>query len=299
MKRKLVLGSLVAIMAVGCVAEDPTVYFVLANQLVTRKAQCIVKGGSSGSVEAQSVGYMDLLQTNRYLMFPIVQNQLPELEKAVGQNESTMHLDPHTITMTGAWVTYEIAGLQGPYNAGSNGPDGEPISDSTSLPGKVYVPTSGTVAPDNVTTLMMEVIPPEVGTLLDADKGFDVKYNAGMLQTKVVLQGFLGDGTEVHTPPFNFAIKVCRGCLVNYDETASYCCQSSKEVQYVPCWPGQDEASPCRLVCELLHPGMPRAFEKRAMLLGLTGSLADTLSASDLDSVEKSFDDNPEEEEEL
>lgn len=291
MKRKLVIGSLAAMMLVGCVAEDPTVFYVMANQLVTRKVQCIVKGGSSGSVEAQSVGYFDLLQANRYLMFPMIQNQMPELDKAVGQNESTMHLDPHTITITGAWVTYEMQGLQGPYNAGAAGPDGEPIAAETKLPGKVFVPASGAIAPDNAGTVMIEVIPPAVGMMLDSDVAFDQMYVAGMLQTKVVMQGYLLDGTEVHTPPFNFAIKVCRGCLVNFDVPPKECCNASTEVSYVPCWPGQDEASPCRIACDLLYQGSPRAVEKRALLMSKTDSLANPPTGDALDFVLKTFSD--------
>jgi len=295
MRKKIMVGALAGILLAGCVAEDPTTFLVIGNQLVTRKMQCVIKVGG-GALEFQPIGVLDLLQTNQYYMFPVVKNQLTNVTATIGVDPASMVLEPHNISITGARVDYSMAGLEGPWNAGAtlfaDTPDEMEVPDETRLPGSVWVPTSSVVEPDVQMPFKLEVVPPSVGQLLDRDKAFDELYSAGILKVVVVLVGFLGDGTEVHSPEFHFPIKVCRGCLVGYDVPPESCVSDEFMAAYVPCFPGQDESTPCTMVDELLwHSDLDRGKRKAGLLVHCINSLGDSIPEECMPLVDKVFSD--------
>ena len=74
------------------------------------------------------------------------------------------------------------------------------------------------------------------------------------LIARVVVLGRTLGGTEVETPPFDYPVTLCYGCLVAFppeaDDPASpgFDCDAAAEVQTEGlCRPGQDEAVPCSL----------------------------------------------------
>jgi len=278
--RAAIIGSLLAVTVfAGCVAEDPTVLIVKANQSVNRKAQCALKATGTAQ-EFRAFGVMDLLQTNRYVMFPLVENQLPKKGSAA-TGQYVMSLDSSTVTLQGAWFNYSIDGLEGPYDGSAT---------ETSLPSDVYIATAGSVEGDGGRiTVALEAIPPSVGALLDRDKAFDDIYRGGVLSVEMVLQGFMADGTEVHTPPFVFPVTVCRGCLLTYPVAPKLCCPATVEITVSPCQPGQDEGTECPLACVILTSQLDRADKKMAMVLGYVSSLADSLSAEAQKAVDVAF----------
>lgn len=277
MRTRIVLLALAGIMLVGCVAEDPTTFIIVGNQLINRKVQCVIKTGG-GALEMQPIGTMDLLQTNQYYMFPVVKNQLTNIGATVGVDPAKLVLESNNISITGATVDYHMDGLQGPWNAGEvlfAGTENETVvPDETKLPKNVWIATSGVVESDFQMPFKLEVVTPEVGQMLDQDKAFDHVYAAGILKVVVVLTGYLGDGTEIHSPEFHFPIKVCRGCLVGYDVEPELCVSDVYQAGYVPCFPGQDESTPCTLIDELLwDPDFDRIQRKVGMLVQCVNSL--------------------------
>ena len=273
MRTKIVLLALAGIMLVGCVAEDPTTFLIVGNQLINRKVQCVIKTGG-GALEMQPIGTMDLLQTNQYFMFPVVKNQLTNIGATVGVDPAKLVLEAHNISVIGARVDYYMEGLEGPWNAGETLPDGTVVPEKTKLPKNLWISTSGVVESDFQMPFKLEVVTPAVGQMLDQDKAFDHIYAAGILRAVVVLTGYLGDGTEVHSPEFHFPIKVCRGCLIGYDVPPEQCVTDYVPAGYVPCFPGQDESTPCTLIDELLwDPDFDRIQRKVGMLVKCVNSL--------------------------
>lgn len=272
----IALFSVVAVSA--CVAEDPGSMFIQGNQRITRQQQCAPQAAQGGSQQVfMTVGTMDLLQTDRYVAYMVVGSRLPNIATATGKENEDLQIEVNEITITGAWVTYRIDGLQGSFNGNvpvDSNNDGVPeLEANLSVPESVFVPTSAFLSNGNNAVVAFEVVSSPVGKALDADKAFDTLYAAGYLSAEIVLEGYMTDGTEVHSTPFTYPIKVCRGCLVSYNMDPPECCTFTEQATYVPCFPGQDEASPCTVACDVLR-GTVRETEKRAMLLGETTTLA-------------------------
>lgn len=246
--------------------------------MVNRAQQCAPQAAQGGAQQVfQTAGVLDLLQTNQYVGHMAVGSRLPDTATATGKQIEDLQIEVNEITITGAWITYRIDGLQGAFNGNEpldENDDGVPeLEANLTVPESVYVPAAGFLANGSNAVVKFEVVSPLVGKALDADKAFDTLYSAGYLSAEIVLEGFMTDGTEVHSTPFTYPIKVCRGCLVAYDKDPSECCTFLSQPLVPPCFPGQDQASSCTVACDVLR-GAIREDRKRAMLLGETDTLA-------------------------
>ncbi len=259
--------------------------FVQGSQRITRQQQCAPQAAGGGSQQVfVTMGTLDLLQTNRYIAHLVVGSRLPNINSATGKEAADLQIEVNEITITGAWVTYRVEddSLKGPYFGNTpvdlDGDGEEDLPANLRLPESVFVPTSGFLPNANNAVVSLEVIPPPVGLALDVDMAFDKLYSAGIISAEIVMEGYMTDGTEVHSTPFTFPIKVCRGCLVAYNMDPPECCTFLTQPTYVPCFPGQDESSPCTVACDVLR-NVVREDQKRAMLLGEIDSLATVLPA--------------------
>jgi hypothetical protein len=247
----------------GClVEEDPHVMTVLGNQSVTTAEKCVVKA-AAGTLMLLPIGTLDLLFTQTYDLFPLVQNELYALEQATTLGAEQFQTEAHYINVTGAWVSFEIDGLLGQYTDGSE----------TELPQDFFVGTSGAVQPQGSIPVKLEVVPPPVGQLLDRDKAFDKEYSLGWMQVKIVLQGYMGDETEVRSQPFYYPIRVCRKCL-------EYMVPTAEEVEEIQaCHPGQDYGVPNVWARFFITPGSDRYEKKIAMADGRLDDLSKEIPA--------------------
>jgi len=270
----IVLGS-----GWGCAPEgEPQTLWVYANQLVNRKTQCTAKSTGGKVAEIMPNGIMDILVTNRYVMYPAVKNGLTPQVQSLGQDETTMHLESNVIQLKGGWVTYRLQGLLGQF--GTDDGDGGLVE--TKLP-KQWVGTSGAVEPGTILPAQIELVPPPVGALLDNDVAFDGRGSAGWLSATLVMEGTMTDGTVVQSPEFHYSVKVCRGCMVAYDVWPSECCKFLSSPAIYPCFPGQDEPYSCLLGCWLnSFASDERSILKRAMLAGYVNTLATTVEEENL-----------------
>jgi len=280
----------------ACVAEDPGAIFIQGNQRVSRQQQCLPQAAQGGGQQVyQTLGVMDLLQTNQYLAYVVVGSRLPSIEGAVGKSEENLQIETNEVTITGAWLTYKIDNdlLRGPY-FGNEGLDidGDGTLDlpgGLRIPESVYQPASSFIANAVNAVVAIELVPPSVGLALDVDMAFDPIMSAGYLSVEIVMEGYLTDGTKVHSTPYTFPIKVCRGCLVSYDITPDECCLNKSSPPYVPCYPGQDEASPCNIACDVTRHTV-RGDKKMLMLRGEITSLSQEAPATDEDVIEQGDD---------
>ncbi len=240
---------------------------VFANVAVSKKSQCIAPTSSGATTETRGIGTMDLLVANHYWVFPMLYNGLTTTEGTVGKSAQEMSLNAHMISVRGAWITYDIAGLQGHWETGAE----------TELP-KQWVPTSGSVLPLTFGTIKLEAVPPPIARALDNDKAFDTLGSAGYLTVGITIEASLGDGSVIHTEPFYYPITVCRGCLVSYDVRPDECCDFLDAADFFPCFPGQDERYSCLTACWLvLYDRVDRYAQKMAVIEGHVSTLAANL----------------------
>jgi len=280
-----ILTAVFAIFAVSaCVAEDPGSMLIQGNQRITREQQCEPQPAQGGSqMVFLAMGVMDLLQTNHYQAHMVVASRLPTIETATGKEVEDLQIETNEITVTGAWLTYRVeGGTLGDAFFGDAGldldGDGElDLPGNLTLPESEFVTTSAFLANATNAVVVLELVTPAVGMALDVNTAFDHLYSAGLISVEIVLTGYLTDGTEVHSTPFTYPIKVCRGCLVAYNVNPEECCTFLDEPSYIPCFPGQDEASPCNIACNVISGSAVREEQKLRMLLGESTSLADPL----------------------
>lgn len=254
---------------------------VQGNQRITQEEKCEPQPAQGGSQMVYlSMGTMDLLQTNRYQAHMVVSSRLPTIEAATGKETEDLQIEVNEITVTGAWMTYRMEGLEAPYFGDSGldiDGDGEvDLPGGLTLPESEFVPSSAFLANDSNAVVVLELVTPPVGMALDVSTSFDRMYSAGILSVEIVLVGYMTDGTEVHSTPFTYPIRVCRGCLVAYNVKPAECCTFTAAPSYIPCFPGQDEASPCNIACDVIGNSV-REEQKMRMLLGESANLADPL----------------------
>jgi len=236
--------------------------YVIAGQAVSLKTQCMAKAGG-GSTEIRSIGVMDLTLTNDYIFYPIIKNEMDPLDQSTGQTSESGYLNMNPINIKGAWITYSIEGLQGPWDG--NG--------KTKL-AKTFVPTSGTVEPDGgTTTVALQVVPPWIGTELDRDKAFDSYLSGGYMTLGIKIEGETLDGTIVRSSTFHFPLLLCRTCLVGILVGGD-----TEEGETQVCTPGQDYLVGPMMATALVGAWQPDRWQKKlAMMQGTIRSLAEEL----------------------
>jgi len=275
-------------LAGGCVENETVQLYVLGNMYMDRDMECVLKEQTS-TMAMNPIGTMDLLTTQRYFLFPIAENGMQGLEATTGQTAEDLHLETMGISLLGAWVSFEVDGLKGPYWSKDLNGDGELSSEENrkalekrldtgdlpstaiyELPKQIYVPTSGLVPANESSPVILEAIPSYIGDFLDADMAFDKLYSGGYIRLHVVLHGKMGDGSEVKAREFVFPVFLCRGCLVSYQVSPATCCDPLKEPledDQIPCHPAEDDGTPCQIVCGQTAADWERGEAKRQMLL--------------------------------
>ncbi len=248
----------------GCAPDgDLESVMVFSNVLVSKKTQCISESGGGPTSETRPIGVLDLMVANHYWMYPMLYNGLDTTISTVEKGVTEMSIDGHTMSVKGAWVTYEIAGLQGDYETG------EPT-----VLAKQWLPTSGSALPLTYLTVKIEAVPPPIALALDRDKAFDALGAAGYLTLGVSLEVTLGDGSMLHTETFHYPITVCRGCLTSYEAQPDRCCDWQIAPDFFPCFPGQDERYSCLTGCWLVwRDRVDRYAQKMAMFEGYISNL--------------------------
>lgn len=251
----------------GCAPEgNPASLQILTNALVGLENACQMQAGAKVKI-TRPVGVMDLLMTNRYIMFPSIFNAMESSLTVSGQTAETGGLEMNSIVLSGARISYDIEGLLGGYDG-----------SDTDLPSSVFSPTSGTLEPGDYSTVTLDVIPPYIGNILDKDLAFDTLNSAGTMIVHVSIEGRMLDGTKLQSNEFLFPITICRGCLLYYNVLPTQCCRGIFEAPDA-CVPGQDSGVPCDVAC-ILTMGMDREDKKIAMIMREIDSLADEVSFS-------------------
>lgn len=220
----------------GCTDRSPQALFVQFNQAVDRASSCIARAGTD---IARPIGWMDIGVTNRYLLFPSVENGMPPSASITGSGPSDLHLENNTVQVTGATIYYDL-----PADIVA-----DLAEEGVEVPQGQFVFTSGSIEPNSVGVAILEVIPPLVGEVLRRSKILSERYATTQILVRVTVEAVLKDGDTVNSNEFVYPLNVCNGCLVYF--SVPDCTALPTEEITLPCFPGQDEGLDCRACYQL------------------------------------------------
>ena len=230
------LVALAAVMASGCTDRSPQVLFVQYNQAVDRGTACTARAGSGIS---RPIGWMDIAVTNRYMLFPAVENGLPPIETVTATGATQLRLENNKLQITGATIYYDLP------------PDLEAdlAGQGVAVPQGQFVFTSGSLQPGEIGALALEAVPPLVGQIIRLSTILKERYATTQILVRVTVEGVMLDGDTVNSNEFVYPLNVCNGCLVYFP--IGDCTVTPDEPLELPCFPGQDEGLDCRACYQL------------------------------------------------
>ena len=251
----------------ACVEDEQFVGSMLVVHNSRLSDACELEAAVEGDFLAR--GVVDIMLTNRYFLNPTIQNQLlsskdVKIESAgagAGGDFRDNLIEGNQIVLEGATVSFTT-----------------PANVSFALPQNVFIPVSGTVQPQGVTTTALEVLNVDVGNIVRRAPEFFDAANETFRKTAVVtvlvsviFKGHTTAGTEVFSNEFTFPVDMCAGCLLVHppgtlftDDDNSLTCDTAAAVAgegevvdtgmvATPCLLGQDDDVDCRL-CRTLAP---------------------------------------------
>jgi hypothetical protein len=266
--RFVVALLLVSFILPACVEDDQFVGSMLVVHNSRLSDACELEAAVEGDFLAR--GSVDIMLTNRYFLNPTIQNQLLSSKDvkivsaagggAMGDFRDGL-VEGNNIVLEGATVSFTT-----------------PANVSFALPQNVFIPVSGTVPPQGVTTTALEVLNVDVGNIVRRAPEFFDAANETFRKTAVVtvlvsviFKGHTTAGTEVFSNEFTFPVDMCAGCLLVHppgtlftDDDNSLTCDTAAAVLgdgevvdtadvATPCLLGQDDTVDCRL-CRTLAP---------------------------------------------
>ena len=228
--QRLIITLLPLMVLVGCVTtEDAPSFFLKGNAAVTQQEQCIAQEDPR---LFRPGGVLDTWITNRYKMFPIMENYL---EPTKGNDDfGPLYGEVHNIQLLGVSVTYEY-----PTNLASTTKD--------ILSKEHFHAMGGFVLAGDPGVAIVDILQPEVGNVLrndpNAKMGFEIIAN-------IEIEGRLSDGSIVHSNTIYYPIKICWGCLV-MDIVSDPTDLGDAQDMTLPCVIGQDDGIDSRVLTVL------------------------------------------------
>jgi hypothetical protein len=223
MKKLWTLAGLISCLMVGASCVEETGQLLVLRNDLRSTGQCNPTPTQEGA--GLSRGTLDIMLSNRYVMFPVVLNTMkPSSNVTVG------------VAGGGAGGGAGGAGGAGGGTGGIANVQTEgnivnlesatvsiiaPETIQFPVPQGVEIPTSGAVFPEDVISTGLEVISPVLGDAIRASSDFytGTAFKRGTVITVLVEVKFKGtssSGTEVESNEFTFPLDICAGCLLTY-----------------------------------------------------------------------------------
>lgn len=244
----------VAVVFGGC-AEDTPGLFVRAN--VPFDDECQVQASASTDT-FRGLGSMDLFITQRYVMAPVIESTLVSSETVSfgatggGAGLSGTDWEANSVSLERAVVRYDV-------------PDALGIE----LLNGIELPLSGAVDPGGFIGVELEPINESVGRILARSEFLRTSGVPLTMNLRVTIHGRTVAGREIESNEFVYPIQLCYGCLFGIPSNVidpNYFIQPNCRLRNVveddtegsivtgtfstdACFPGQDEAVDCRVVC--------------------------------------------------
>lgn len=240
----LVLTGAAAAALGGCADDTPELYI---QQNGIPDDECLT--ASTGGSAFRSRGVLDLLITNQYVMFPLVENSLVSSESVSfggggGEGLSGNEWEANAITLRRAEVSFDA-----------------PDALGVPLPRSVEIPISGTAQPGDLISASLLVVSPQIGSALRRSTFLRDSNSSIDLLVRLKFFGVTGGGREIDSNEFIYPITLCFGCLLsvppeavdpslpapNCRNTADF----NSETADLACFPGQDSPLDCRFFCPI------------------------------------------------
>lgn len=238
---------------VSCPVEQPQVLLVLDNMALMAQSQCMIRPGGGGAQSIRPFGILDLALTNAYWMFPRIRNMMDAYSAVSGVSSSSLlPAETHAINIVGATVNYEIDDVLWKNMSTSQQKN---FYFKYQAEGLTFT-TSATVLPSEEGVAAVQVIPPELGTLLGVVMQNMVNagntYPGVWMTVRLKLIGVTQDRTKVYSNEMPYPVLLCWGCLVRKVCDPNLPPQAGQ----MPCLVGQDEAIDNCALCPAvaLHP---------------------------------------------
>ncbi|MBH22869.1 MAG: hypothetical protein CMH57_00145 [Myxococcales bacterium] len=243
------LGIVLAMLVLtGCVEEEASV-LVVGNERPGNT--CELTANQAGPFLSR--GVMDISLTKRYVMAPVLLNQLgnsKDVRLATQSGDPMLddtQIEGNTIILDGANVSFT-----------TNVPALE-----LALQSDLFIPVGGTVFPSSTAAIGLEVISEALGRQIENTTLFDQRGTLVTILVNVTFTGRSTAGRDIESTEFSFPLDICSGCLLNYppgtlfpDDDGSQTCDVTKDPNNTGtanssfesvCIYGQDEAVDCRL----------------------------------------------------
>ena len=243
--RSALIALILAGLLQGCVEHDGALTIVGARPLDPNSDDCLASDKSDIFLLG---GVLDISMASRYVLFPVIRNDLME---------SGFNIDMNRVLLQKAIVTYTP---QAPISA--------------RFPDDLPVLTSGSINSSGSTLVSaIEVVTPAmVAALRNASQFVTVTPGGNLLPkrsnvTLLVHVKFIGeslDGTRIESNEFSFPLTVCNGCLsippapnpdsagvqISCFDTGTL---SDNEAVNCPAYIGQDYPVDCRVCTQYAH----------------------------------------------
>lgn len=236
-KLRLFLAVAMALPLVSCPVDHPNSIVILQAAALTRQNQCTIQAQAQAQY-VRAFGVLDLAVTNHYFGYPVVMNNMPSSMDISGEGAENLEVETNTVTFYGAEVRLDI-----PIKIYQ-----DPLSDQTLLysvqTDGFFSPGAGGAEPGGVGITAVELIPPDVGNVLQNIFRSKVAkdsclYPSAWVYAYFRIRGSTTSGHEVVSNEFMLPIRLCWGCLVRYVTDDPYHTQMTNTQP--PCLPGQDE----------------------------------------------------------
>jgi hypothetical protein len=225
---------------------------ILDAMAMSPQQQCQLRPGQTAQA-IRPYGVLDLALTNQYWLFPRFRNMMEPIGTITGEGEGGLQSETHYLSIQGATSFVNIGEFM-------------PTSREVSLlrialkylDEGVHSFVAAGVAPSQEGVVAVQVVPPELGNVLDQKMRAHVQKPtvadpAVWITVYVKLEAQTQDRYVVKSNEFSFPVMLCWGCLVMpFIEEAA---------QDWPCFIGQDEPLPL-LACPFVanHPEACPAF---------------------------------------
>ncbi len=214
-------------MLVTCEVENPRALFVYDVMALTSRQDCIIQPGQRAQA-VLSMGILDVMITNNYMIFPRFKNMMLKSLSLIGEGTTSLNTETNYLMIKGArtWIDLGEANNDLPAD----------LYQKWVVDGVQHTVSAG-AEPEQEGAVGVEIIKPEIGNILGKKLNAvkDNKYGLD-INVYVMLQAENQAGEVVYSNELPFPIKVCYGCLVSPSASTS--------VNDMPCFPGQDYPIP-------------------------------------------------------
>jgi hypothetical protein len=244
MRTKLLLFYIACVFFYSCNEFHPQSLAIEYNILNTNENECMFKVEAPMSAYVfASFGVWDISLSYDFWLHPFIKNNLQELTKSMNYQEGDLFGNPTTVFINAFKVKYDI-GIFAELL--------EPAEKALFEGEETVITPSFIIKPEVQQAVSLIGIPRGKGIVLNRavrrlllsewNKKSDLNFRDVDIKVTFYAEGVMYDGTVIKSNKFQYIIKTCYGCLINYKKKFyEECISAGTSDSSIPCNPGQDE----------------------------------------------------------